>query len=1243
MENKNEIFNLPLASFTFGKDDQKLENHINNIKFSNSKQIYMNNNNLQNSEINKNVMHPSLSQDYFQQYKNNNYNTSMSNNFSNNLKKIIDLNNNNNLNEKYYNSNFFNTNQSAKIISSNYGGEFTFGQSNEFIQNIKEINNFNEEKNHFNNTLNNNYYNNNSLHFNNINNNNYLKNNDNIIPPFFLDENNNDTNSYIIVILYTIYHIKSLKNYINNLNISKNENNNILYSLKEICNKIENNINVKIDIKELKESLSYSFKNRRKFILNQPDDPIDLFFVLLNSLHSFCIKSPINEISEELCNGKCFSHKYIWMDLTRIDSCECNGTTRRLFSNHNYITDIPVYKILNIISNNLNYSLDDNYEKIFVYYKDILNNINMNCPLNGNRCNINKTHHRLFLANSPSYFIFNLDYNQNNNINNIFNNYTLLNILKCYIIITKTLDIYNLFEENIMNKNNYNFNKKYNLIGIIFLSLTKIYSCAFKIYNNKNIVYNYYMCNKNINNKNNDNYYICFNSFYNLIFYALKNGLIPIMLIYQEKSIDNNINCNNDILSKEQILFLEKYCINNDNLFKTIFFNKIRNDENILATFTNSPNNNMINIQNSLNNNNLKKSDKIMINSNTNPNLIEKNNNINYNTENNYYSKNKIQKSQYNTNTYKNKSEQKSNQIYKNNINNINSDEKRVRLSLQNKKMYINNNLINEFNENNLYIINKRKNFNTNENNPANNDNKMNIKRYKKIKNEYDPKIKNKIHKNNNEEITTNLWDMPTPYLQYKKEEPIALIPIQNQNSLEVNKKTSSNNYFYKNKNINSANNIKNTPLNNINNNSSLNNLIDNNNNKKEEMNSYNKKNIVNNNNIKIDNINSEYNIKNNMPINNNNINSIYYNYNNNPNSFNRNHNLRNMIKDNNKKYGFNKINKSNFDLSSNRPSNYRYENNISNISYNNQNIKHISDEIISSDEIKKKFKSKKMINQVINYSNNSNKLRSNNLNIDNNGNISNKNRNISKSEDNTNNNIYNFNYIYNNNNFDMNILGNNVDKNNNFNIINKSYEKQKINLKKNNNIININNISNINTNTNNKGNNNIKSQLKHNDIGHWTCDYCSNINRDDLIYCKICRRNKKGKILRINTQLLISNNKKNGNLGNRPGTSTNSNKKMDIPKKNLQNSNSTNNRMNKINKNIQYPPTSKRNMKKLKRNTVVSFSSSKNFKNNENYMNYINNQNQKNINMGNDVKAEGMKKEYSFTKGDFGDRKYNL
>ena len=171
------------------------------------------------------------------------------------------------------------------------------------------------------------------------------------------------------------------------------------------------------------------------------------------------------------------------------------------------------------------------------------------------------------------------------------------------------------------------------------------------------------------------------------------------------------------------------------------------------------------------------------------------------------------------------------------------------------------------------------------------------------------------------------------------------------------------------------------------------------------------------------------------------------------------------------------------------------------------------------------------------------------------------------------------------------------------------------------------------------------------NDIGHWTCDYCSNINRDDLIFCKRCRRNKKGKTLRINTQLINSNNKKYGKLGNRPSTSTNSSKKIEIPTKNLKNSNSTSHRMNKINRNIEYPPNSKGNMKKSKRNTIESFSSSKNFKNNGNYNDYINNQNKKNkeyyssinnMNNGNDFRIDAMKKEYSFTKGALPDRKYN-
>ena len=1270
MENKNDAYNFPLASFTFGKDEQNNENNNNNY-LNNSNPIIMNI--YPKSEINNNQMQPSLSQDYFQTSKFNNYNISLSNNnFSNNLKKMIDLNKNNDINNNYSNSNsnFFNTNQSAKLINSNYGGEFTFGQSNEFIKNISENNNSNDNKTFLNNTLKNTYHN--SL--NNINeiNNNSIKKNENLNPPIFIDENNNNFNSYIIVILYTIYHIKSLRKYIMNLNFNKqdylsNSRTNILFELREICLQIEKN--QKINIQEFKESLSYSFKNRRKFILNQADDPVDLFFVILNAIHSFSINSPINEISEELCNAKCFSHKFIWMDLTRIDECECNATSRRLFSNNNYIMDIPMYQIFSLINNiyksNPNFYLYENSQKIFLYYKEILHNLNMNCPLNGNRCNINKTHHSLFLANSPYYFIFNLDYNQNNNYNNIFNNYSLLNILKCFVLISKSLDISTLFEENARNKNDYNFNKNYNLIGIIFLSLTKIYSCAFKIQklNNKNILYNLYFSNN----------YLTFNSFYNLVFYSLKNGLIPIMLFYQERKLEdksyNNINNDvKDMLTKEQINFLEKYCINNDNLFKTISFNKIRNNENILANIINIPNNNNSNnSQNYFTHNNFKINNKNKVNKQIEQNLInEKNNNNNINiNENNY-----LNNIQYKTNTYKNKSEQKQKQIY------IDSEEKRIRLSLQNqnKKIYINNNLINEFNDNN-YLMDNIKNYHTNENNPINPISTDN-KKYKKIKKESETELlKNKISKSNNDEIeVNNKWDMPISYLPYKKEEPITILPIQNQNSIEVNKKNNSNNYFYKNKNNNNLQ--SNSPLNNEN--------I-----KKEDIkqksNSYSKKNgdnfkslinqlnsNVNNNtnyiiNSNLDNVidkislskdiklknNYIYYINSNNNNNNNNNNNIRNNMYNNPNSFNKNHNLRNM-KDNDNKYGINKVNRSNFDLSSNRPSNYRYENNLSKISYNNQNIKNISDEIISSEEIKKKFRSKKLINKAINYSNNSNnfhnKIKNNNLNSDNSYDAI-RNRNISKSEDNTNNNIYNFNYIYNNNNFDMNILGNNIEKKNNYNMENKNYEKIKNHLKKNNNIININNISNISPNNLNrnyidKENNNTKNNniSKNNEIGQWTCNYCSNINRDDFIYCKICRRNKNGKILRINTQLLSAhhNRKKHGiGIGNRRNFGIN--KKIEIPKSiNMKNSKSTSNRLaNKNNiKNIEYP-NNKNNLKKSKRNTIIGFSSSKNFKNNENYNNYINNQIPKNKDENNNL--EGMRKEYSFTKGSFGERKYNI
>ncbi len=222
-----------------------------------------------------------------------------------------------------------------------------------------------------------------------------------------------------------------------------------------------------------------------------------------------------------------------------------------------------------------------------------------------------------------------------------------------------------------------------------------------------------------------------------------------------------------------------------------------------------------------------------------------------------------------------------------------------------------------------------------------------------------------------------------------------------------------------------------------------------------------------------------------------------------------------------------------------------------------------------------------------------------------------------------------------------MNILENNLDKNNiynNYRITDDKYDKKKKieKFKKN---LNINNISNLNDNTNNSYlTDNDKSirtlnenhPVKKNLIGHWLCQYCSNVNRDDFIYCKICRRNKDGKILRINTQLLKMNQKGRKQARNKNGIKGNNNTgKNDIPKSKriMNNSNRINN---------------KNNIKKLKRNTLIGFSSSKNF-NIENYENFINNQTNQNQKIKDYNNMDIMKKEYSFTKPSFNDRKYKI
>ena len=566
------------------------------------------------------------------------------------------------------------------------------------------------------------------------------------------------------------------------------------------------------------------------------------------------------------------------MDLTRIDECGCNGTSRRLFSNHNYITDIPMNQIFNYININLQknpkFNISEINQKLFFCYKDIIKNFSMNCPMNGTRCEINKTQHRLFLANSPSYFIFNLDYNESSI--NFSNDTLLIDILKCFILISKNFDINMIFEENSRNKNEYNINKKYNLFGIVFISLTKIYSCAFFHRGINNNSYFYYY-------KGNNNY-VNFNSFYNLVLYSLKNGIIPLALFYEEKnnnemnkrtqesSIESNNS--NELLTKEQIMHLEKYCNNIDNLFNNINNNKIRTNENILNTMFTKQNKNS---NNTLNNNKPSQSNNYKTN-NSNRTLQSLKTIQNYITENNFQNNNSNENSLQNRNTN-----------YKQNTYN--------NKSVQNHNLYINNN-------DNYYLQNNNTTNNSNEKLDDYSD-----KKYKKLKYETDVKHKaNRMIKPNIEEYSSNLWEMPQPYLPYKKEEPIAILPLsKNQNSLDANIKTNkgnSENYFYKNKLIKDN---YNTSTNNANNN--INNNIDSikKNELKQKSNSYSKKtgnnlkslinSDINNNNINSDNVND---IKRRLI---NNINNMEHQItktkiSKNPNSFNKNHNLRNINDD---------------------------------------------------------------------------------------------------------------------------------------------------------------------------------------------------------------------------------------------------------------------------------------------------------------------------------------------------------
>lgn len=95
-------------------------------------------------------------------------------------------------------------------------------------------------------------------------------------------------NSLLGVIIHAIYHMKIFREFIINELIDIKEKDNktkLLFTLRAILLKYSEN--KKIDLSQLRASLAELFQNRRKFLIDHPDDPIDCYFAIVNAIHSY--------------------------------------------------------------------------------------------------------------------------------------------------------------------------------------------------------------------------------------------------------------------------------------------------------------------------------------------------------------------------------------------------------------------------------------------------------------------------------------------------------------------------------------------------------------------------------------------------------------------------------------------------------------------------------------------------------------------------------------------------------------------------------------------------------------------------------------------------------------------------------------------------------------------------------------------------------------------------------------------
>jgi hypothetical protein len=341
-------------------------------------------------------------------------------------------------------------------------------------------------------------------------------------------------------------------------------------------------------------------------------------------------------VKDNNCNNKCLAHSKLWIDLYRQDECDCGEESKRLFSYHNYIIDIPLDKLISL-ANNVNAiemgktvkfksgrlsneigSMLDLKGKLVLYFKMLLNQTKIDCPKNGVRCEVNKTNKKFNIANMPNYLVFNLGNHLNNNQKKNNTN-SILEILQLFVLIPKIFDISTIFEHSSKQKMFFEF------LGAICVKPSKTFTCFFK--NNEKKSWNFFE----------DEKVTKFDSMFDLISHCLTDSQTPLMIFYQ---LQNKYNDSAESeISNDELFHLERYARNSDDL-TNILNNKFRHSEDLIKFDNNNLNiaddhrmsNTNVNNNNNNNNNNQIKQNNLSKHSSTSISTSKNNSSSNSNS-----------------------------------------------------------------------------------------------------------------------------------------------------------------------------------------------------------------------------------------------------------------------------------------------------------------------------------------------------------------------------------------------------------------------------------------------------------------------------------------------------------------------------------------------------------------------------------------------------------------------------------